>query len=385
MSSSKTTAVVMAGLPEVHMSLFRRIQFSVHDPVVLIELEGGAKKILILRDIEMERARKHARVTDVHSPPDFKPESGLSGDRETATAQATAECLRREGVEVVYGDRLLPLVYVDMIRKAGIEVEYDSDLGVTDRRQKTDEEVALLREAQGVTEEAVEMVCRTIARAEARSDGTLEWKGRALTSEYLRLEVEKFFLEKGYGGDPAIVAAGPPASDCHYLGYGEIKTGEPVIVDIFPQNRSTHYCGDCTRTVAHGDVPDEVVRMHAAVAEAKKNAIAVTKAGVTGQQVHETTLSTLAAHGYSAGLPTEDDPDTYCAMTCGTGHGIGLAVHEPPLLDFKGPELIVGDALTIEPGLYCRAIGAIRIEDMVIVREDGCENLNQLPEGLDWS
>ena len=377
------TAKLLAGIADKNASLYRRIQVPLGDPAAWVELDST--RIALVRDLEMDRVRQKSHADDVTCPAEHAPPTGLSADRETATAQATAECLRREGVERVYGDRLLPLVYVDMIRKAGIEVEYDSDLGVTDRRQKTDEEVALLREAQGVTEEAVEMVCRTIARAEARSDGTLEWKGRALTSEYLRLEVEKFFLEKGYGGDPAIVAAGPPASDCHYLGYGEIKTGEPVIVDIFPQNRSTHYCGDCTRTVAHGDVPDEVVRMHAAVAEAKKNAIAVTKAGVTGQQVHETTLSTLAAHGYSAGLPTEDDPDTYCAMTCGTGHGIGLAVHEPPLLDFKGPELIVGDALTIEPGLYCRAIGAIRIEDMVIVREDGCENLNQLPEGLDWS
>ena len=374
----------MAGLPDVHMSLYRRIQFSVHDPVVLIELQEGAKKILILRDIEIERAKANARVTDVHCPPDFTPDSGLSGDRETATAQATAECLRRHGVELVYGDRLLPLVYVEMIRRAGIAVEYDSDLGVSDRRQKTEEEVACLQEAQAVTEEAVEWVCRTIAGATAAADGVLQFKGQALTSEYLRLEVQKFFLGKGYGGYPAIVAAGPPASDCHYLGYGTIKTGEPVIVDIFPKNEATQYCGDCTRTVVHGDVPDEVIRMHAAVAEAKKNSIAMTRAGVTGQQVHETTLSTLASHGYGSGLPKDDDPDTYCAMTCGTGHGIGLAVHEPPLLDFKGPELIVGDALTIEPGLYCRAVGAIRLEDMVIVREDGCDNLNKLPEGLDW-
>ncbi len=373
----------MAGLPEVHMSLYRRIQFSVHDPVVLIELEGGEKKILVLRDIEIERAKAKARVTDVHCPADFTPDCGLSGDRETATAQATAECLRQHNVETVYGDRLLPLVYVDMIRKAGIEVEYDAELGVTDRRQKTEEEVAWLQEAQAVTEEAVEMVCRTIAKSDARSDGVLEWKGSVLTSEYLRLEVDKFFLEKGYAGDPAIVAAGPPASDCHYLGFGEIKTGEPVIVDIFPKNRATHYCGDCTRTVARGDVPDEIVRMHAAVADAKKNSIAATRAGVTGRSIHEATLNTLSAHGYSSGLPCKDDPDTYCAMTCGTGHGIGLAVHEPPLLDFKGPELLIGDALTIEPGLYCRAVGAIRIEDMVIVREDGCLNLNTLPEGLD--
>ena len=83
-------------------------------------------------------------------------------------------------------------------------------------------------------------------------------------------------------------------------------------------------------------------------------------------------------------LPTPEDPDTYCGMTCGTGHGIGLEVHEPPLLDFKGPELLTGDVLTIEPGLYCQAIGGVRLEDMVVVREDSCENLNTLPEGLCW-
>ena len=384
MSLSKKSAVVMSGIPDVHLSLFRRIQFSVHDPVVLIELDAGAKKVLILRDIEMERAKAHARVTDVHCPTDFAPEGGLSGDRETATAQATVECLLRNQVELVYGDRLLSLAYVDRIQKAGIQVEFDPNLGVLERRQKTAEEVSWLREAQGVTEQAVEMVCRSIANADARSDGVLESNGQALTSEYLRLEVEKFFLEQNYGGNPAIIAAGPPAADCHYLGYGEIKTGQPVIVDIFPKNLSTQYCGDCTRTVVHGDVPDEVVRMHAAVAEAKKNSIDATRSGVTGQSIHETTLEALKAHGYTSGLPKEDDPDSYCAMTCGTGHGIGLEVHEPPLLDFKGPELLVGDALTIEPGLYCKAIGAIRLEDMVIVREDGCENLNQLPEGLDW-
>ena len=84
------------------------------------------------------------------------------------------------------------------------------------------------------------------------------------------------------------------------------------------------------------------------------------------------------------GLPSSEELDTYCAMTHGTGHGIGLDVHEPPLLDFRGPELLVGDALTIEPGLYCKAIGAVRLEDMVIVRESDCENLNTLPEGLVW-
>ena len=84
------------------------------------------------------------------------------------------------------------------------------------------------------------------------------------------------------------------------------------------------------------------------------------------------------------GLPPADSPPSYCGMTHGTGHGIGLDVHEPPLLDRGGPVLVEGDALTIEPGLYCAEVGGVRVEDMVIVTRDGCINLNQLPEGLDW-
>lgn len=375
----------MVGLPEVHMALYRRIQFSVHDPVVLIELEGGAKSVLILRDIEMERAKAKARVTDVHCPADFEPEGGLSGDRETATAQATAECLRRHGVGKVYGDRLLPLAYVDRIQKAGIEVEFDPDLGVSERRRKTEEEVAWLREAQGVTEQAMEMVCRKIATAVAGVNGVLAHGAQTLTSELLRLDVQSFFLAEGYGGDPAIIAAGRAGADCHNLGSGEIFTGVPVIVDIFPKNQTTHYCGDCTRTVVHGDIPDEVLRMHKAVSDAKWAAVSATRAGVSGEVVHKAAINSLISSGYGAGLPSEEDPDEFCSMTHGTGHGIGLEVHEPPLLDMNGLELVVGDALTVEPGLYSKAIGGVRLEDMVIVRENGCENLNRLPEGLDWS
>ncbi len=377
-------AVVMAGAPSANASLFRRIRFSVGDPVALVEFEEGARSVLILRDIEMERASGRARVSSVHCPADFTPPEELSGDRETATAQAAAECLRRSGIDRVIGDRSLPLVFVEMIRRAGIEVEYDSDLGVLDRRQKTEEEIDWLRESQKVTEEAIGRACRMIANSVANSDGVLNFEGQVLTSERVRFATDQFFLENGFTNPSAIIAGGPIAADCHNHGAGELKTSSPVIVDIFPQSRSTRYWGDCTRTVVHGDIPDEVLRMHAAVATAKRAGIEATKAGVTGQSVHEATTGAIVSSGYSVGLPGDGEADTYCAMTHGTGHGIGLEVHEPPLLDFKGPELLAGDAVTIEPGLYCKAIGAVRLEDMVIVREGGCENLNTLPESLDW-
>jgi Xaa-Pro aminopeptidase len=385
MSTIRKTAYVMAGVPAVHASIFHRIRFSVLDQVALIEMAEDSRRILILRDIEMDRATQKARVNDVHCPADFTPADGLSGDRETATAQAAAECLRQSGVEVAIGDRSLPLVYVEMIRRAGIEVEYAAELGVTDRRQKDEEEIGRLQESQEVTEQAIELACQMIARASADATGRLLHNGEALTSERVRFAVDQFLMAKEYTNPSSIIAGGPAAADCHNFGSGELMTGVPVIVDVFPTSRQTRYCGDCTRTVVHGDIPDAVVRMHAAVQRAKQSAIAATRPGVTGEAVHEATLASLSADGYASGLPGENEEDSYCAMTHGTGHGIGLDVHEPPLLDFNGPELLTGDVLTIEPGLYCKAIGAVRLEDMVVVRESGCQNLNRLPEGLDWS
>ena len=143
-ASQSDAAVIMAGIPAINNSFYRQIRFSVGDPAVWIELPQGDRResILILRDIEMQRAKKgNARAHRIGCPADFKPEGGLSGDRETATAQAAAEFLRRAGVKCVVGDRSLPLIFAHEINKAGITVECDLDMGVLDRRSKDAEEI----------------------------------------------------------------------------------------------------------------------------------------------------------------------------------------------------------------------------------------------------
>ncbi len=379
-------ARLAAGIPAVHSSIYWRIGFSVGDQVVLVELPSakGSEATLILRDIEMGRARQFARVDHVACPADFAPAGGLSGDRETANAQAAAECLRRAGITHVSGDRTLPLIFVDFARQVGITVECEPNRWVDERRQKTPAEIAHLREAQRVTEGAIQLACRLIARASARADGVLMHDGAPLTSERVRAAVDHWLLDQGYSNPMSIIAGGPGAADCHFYGYGELRTSQPVIVDIFPRNHESKYNGDCTRTVVHGDIPDEVARMHAAVRAAKAAAEKVIKVGATGEAVHRATIASMIASGYAFGLPKADSPASYCAMTHGTGHGIGIDVHEPPLLDIKGPALLAGEALTVEPGLYRQDIGGVRIEDMVIVTQDGHENLNHLPDGLDW-
>jgi Xaa-Pro aminopeptidase len=381
---SKTTARVMAGNPQTNKSLYRAIRFMVHDAAIAIDLPDGSRT-LILREIEMDRAKKHARADRVYGYSDFAPVGGLSGDRDTGAAQATTECLLRNGITRVIADRTLPLLYVDAIQGAGITVELDSEMGVLDRRVKDGEELSHLRSAQQVTEEVMRMACETVANSKANSEGVLCFKESPLTSEQLRTMIDTFLLERNFFNPPCIVAGGSDGGDCHELGSGNLYTEQPVIIDIFPLDKKTMYNGDCTRTVVHGDIPEEVARMHAAVAQAKRAATKTVKAGISGETVHLETVRVLTEHGYREGLPKENDPPTFCSMPHGTGHGIGLDVHEPPLLDRNGAVLLAGDVITIEPGLYCHALGGVRIEDMVVVNEHGCENFNALPEGLTWS
>jgi len=379
-----TTAVLLAGIPATNKSLYHAIRFSVGDPAALVVTQqgGGVQRLLILRNIEMDRARKHAAADTIACPADYAPEGGLSGDRETATTQAVAQAVLRAGCTRVISDRTLPLSFSDELLRQNIIVEYDPDLGVIDRRAKSDEEIAYLRQAQHATERAMEMACTMVGKAAAHKDGKLHIQGDELTAESIRLAIDVFLLTHGYTNPRSIVAPGPQGADCHNLGAGPIKTGQPVIIDIFPQNRHTRYNGDCTRTVVHGDIPDEIKKMHSVVLEAKTAAQAATKPGATGEDVHLATTNVMQSHGYAMGFQSDEHPTT---MPHGTGHGIGLDVHEPPLLDLKGPELIVGDALTIEPGLYNKQLGGVRVEDLVLVTEDGCENLNLLQQSLDWS
>ncbi len=381
-------ARMMAGVPTLNAGLYRRIRFLVGDPVALVEIpdeSGDMRSTLILRDIEMERARLSANVDAVACPDHFKPNGGLSGDRETATAQSAAELLRRSGIDRVVVDRSLPMIFAEMLGRAHIQVECDTEWGILERRQKESHEIELIRFAQQQTEAVMELACSTVARATTDTSGQLVVQGSVLTSERLQSMIDIWLLERGFSNPASIVAGGVVGADCHDHGHGPLRTEEPVIVDIFPRDKKSLYNGDCTRTVVHGRVPERVAKMHRAVVEAKAAATAVVRAGVTGQAVHEATMASIRSSGFHVGLPPADATDDYTAITHGTGHGLGLEVHEPPLLAIGGPELVVGDVVTIEPGLYCKRVGGVRVEDIVVVTDVGCINLNRLHEGLDWS
>ena len=374
-------ARILAGIADKNASLFRRLRVPLGDPAAWIELDE--ETIALVRDLEMDRVRTQGLADQTTCPARHAPAEGLSADRETATAQAVVEIFRDHGVTEAVADRTLPYIYAWHLQQAGVRVDYDPELGVRDRRAKTDEEIEALAKAQSVTEMVMRQICERIAGASAAADGTLIRGGTTLTSPWIRNYAATEFMKHGFTmSHGAIVATAPEVADCHHSGNGPLRTGTPVVVDLFPRDESTRYWGDCTRSVVHGQPTDVVVAMHRAVVDAKRAAQAQLRPGITAGQVHQAAEDVLVKHGYPLSRGTITD---HPSIQHGTGHGIGLDLHEPILLDTGGEEVLCGEVFTVEPGLYGRIDGGIRIEDMLVVTEDGPRNLNCLPDQLDWS
>ncbi|WP_168566820.1 M24 family metallopeptidase [Crateriforma spongiae] len=371
---------IIAGFADKNATLYRRLGVPLGDPAAFLQL--GDQAFGIVRDLEMDRVRQNRPGLQVSCPADHAGPDGLPADRESATAAAVANMVRDRGVGHLSADRTLPLIFAHHLTAAGVTVDYDPELGVNDRRSKTDQEIEYLSQAQATTESVMRMVCETIADATVDAEGQLLLDGTVLTSERVRSLAAVEFLKLQYTmPHGAIVATAPQVADCHHSGTGPLRTGTPIVVDLFPRCEATRYWGDCTRTVVHGDIDPVAKEMHAAVLEAKSACIAKLLPGVTADQAHHASEAVLLQKGYPSSRGTiTDDP----SIQHGTGHGIGLDVHEPILLDAGGGEMLAGEVFTVEPGLYGRRCGGIRVEDMVVVTPEGPRNLNELNEGLDW-
>lgn len=371
-------AEVLIGWPERDALLHRRCGFVCHDAVAWIQT--GNTSALIVRDVERQRAERESQADAVHTPAQLA--SINHDDLELALATAAGVWLKQQGVTHAISDRTMPLLLAKALETQGIAVRAQADHGAIELRMKSPDRLAQIRQAQHDTQAVLREVLKSILNARANAHGVLHADGARLTADSVRARIRSRLLERGYTCPPCLVAQGATAADCHQLGSGPLVTGLPILVDVFPRHDGTLACADCTRTVVHGSIPAEVERMHEAVMQAKLDATDRCRLGHAGGDVHAAAVSALEAHGYAeargAALATLEP----AAMTHGTGHGLGFHVHEAPLLDAGGAELVLGDALTVEPGLYHRELGAVRVEDLVFVTESEPENVSDLPTGL---
>jgi Xaa-Pro aminopeptidase len=336
--------------------------------------------VLVVSPLEIERARVQSRTAktlelDEAGFEDFGPFVSF--------ARLAAKLLRERSAEQARVSARLQAGYLEELRATGLEIEVDRDLFRIERRQKSQDEAALIQAAQRAAEAAVVEVVSQLAQADIR-DGILWLDDSPLTSERLYARASLLLGEKGFTCPDMIIAGSPECAMPHFRGEGPIRAGAPVIIDIFPSSRKTHYYGDLTRTVVVGDIPAEVRKMHAAALQALEAGIESIRVGASGREVHQNVCHVLVDRGYGTTTKGFEGPEDVAKMNHSTGHGVGLEVHEEPAL--RGPDeniLLEGDVVTVEPGLYLLGFGGVRIEDTGMVTKDGFENFTTLTRSLD--
>ncbi|ADJ14997.1 M24 family metallopeptidase [Halalkalicoccus jeotgali] len=346
--------------------------FDAHDP--FFTLFTGETHLLV-SGLEYGRAKKESRADSVSRYADYDYQYGSPEERD----RMLADFLVDHGVSSLSVPARFPLASADGLRERDIGVEAETDGVLTGiRATKTDAEIESIRDAQRANERAMERA-ETLLREASVEDGLLIHDGRELTSERVRREIEIALLERDHALDETIVACGIDAADPHDGGSGPLRSNETIVIDVFPKNKATNYHADMTRTFSVGEPSARAREWYDLTAEAKEAALAAVEPGVTGEEVHDAVCDVYE----DAGLPTlRENPATETGFIHSTGHGIGLDVHELPRLAPGGAELKPGHVITVEPGLYDPEVGGVRIEDLVAVTEDGCENLTDYPEEL---
>jgi Xaa-Pro aminopeptidase len=241
------------------------------------------------------------------------------------------------------------------------------------REVKSKQEIEAIRKVQRSCENAMNLAIDLISRSKPRGE-CLYIGGSPLTSEHIRSTIEIALLKEGCDAVDTIVAGGTAASNPHARGNGPLPANSPIVLDIFPQSKSTRYFADMTRTVVRGEANPEIVDIYDAVLDAHNEGINAVRAGVNGQEVHSIVCQVFKDRGYPEG-------DSFGFMHS-TGHGVGLEIHESPSLSMSGEVLEAGNVVTVEPGLYYPELGGVRLEDLVVVTPDGCDNLTAFERRL---
>ncbi len=354
-------------------------------PDAFLYAEVGSSRHVVVSSLEASRVAALGGGLDVHPFEEFGFDELRASGAEYGEAllEVASRGCRSLGIEraAVPGD--FPVELADRLRANGIELEVDRRLFDDRRRVKSQAEMAGIRRAQVAAEAGMRAAAELLRRAEPEADGLLA-DGEPLTCERIKLAIRDAVAGAGANaGDDLIVSHGGQTAVGHEMGFGPIGSGEPVIIDLWPRDPASACHADMTRTFVVGEVPGELRRYHELTLESLTRAREAVRAGVAGREVHR-----ISCEPYEqAGIPTQLTKKPGQVLEEGfyhsLGHGVGLEVHEAPALGRAPDVLIAGDVITLEPGCYRPGFGGCRLEDIVLVTDDGAEVLTDFPYDLE--
>jgi len=335
----------------------------VHVPDPFISFSLGRKKFAVVSALEFGRVKRDSDF-DVVLPLETwaKEAKKRFPNIRTTAAEVIAVLAKHYRQKNFLVAEDFPVGLAQRLAKYGVKLQVADGPLFPQREIKTTAEAAAIREGNRCSAIGI-LAAEAVLRASKIKNGRLLHRGEALTSERLKIAIETACLEAGAISLDTIAAGGDQACDPHERGHGPLRANELIIVDVFPRVNDTGYHGDMTRTFLKGRASEAQRALVAAVREAQLAAMAKIRAGVNGHVAHQAVCDIFARRGYE----TKHTDKGSVGFFHGTGHGLGLAVHEPPRVSTVDYRLKKGSVVTVEPGLYYPGLGGCRIEDVVQV------------------
>jgi Xaa-Pro aminopeptidase len=371
--NGKARLIVAAS--ETDPDMLYATKFWAPDPFIFLERNG--RRTLVLSDLEIDRGRKQAYADEFVMFSEIEREVQGKSKKAPPYEKVLAHFLRKRGVRSIIVPGNFPLAYAQELAANKIQARATNGLFWPEREAKSNKEIEMIRRALRITEIGLRRAIEILKASKPGPGRKLHWNAKTLTSEMLRAEIDSTILRADGVPTGTIVAGGDQACDPHERGHGPLYADSLIILDVFPRDAKTGYFGDMTRTVLRGRASEAQRKLWNAVKAGQALALKKIKAGVDGMTIHKAIQEFFASRGFTTGVRK----GRRVGFFHGTGHGLGLEIHEYPRL--QKVTLKDRQVLTVEPGLYYPGVGGVRQEDVVVVTKTGCRILSRFPKRLE--
>lgn len=348
-------------------------------PDAFAYFESHRKKYMVVSSLELQRATEEAKKgIFIINRDDL-----LAGSKGKAISDLLQSILTQYSQSKWIVPHNFPALYAEMLKDMLMDEYIIIEKGefFPGRNIKARSEIKEISKALAVAEKAMLKAETILADSSVNKKGELVYNKKPLTSEFLKNEINIELARYGAHAHGTIASSGVQCSIPHNTGSGVIKSSVPIIIDIFPRLEASGYWGDMTRTFTKGKAPNLLRKAYDAVKTARDNAISKVKPGAIPSVIHKEANGDLEKMGFKTGRTSDG---RYYGFFHGLGHGVGLEIHENPRVDaLSSKPLEAGNVITIEPGVYYSEWGGVRLEDLIAVTRDGCQNMTKYPSVLE--
>jgi len=374
---SNDTAILIIADSERDSNMYYATGFPAPDPFVYIQKNN--EKIMITSDLELDRAKSQSKADKILSLSKYERIAKKQGGNFSGFIEVVATALREMDIKTLQIPANFSVEYADFLRKNGFKLEVKKEPFFDSREIKDKEEIGHIVATLRNTEKALEKAIDCIKKSNVQNGFLFSTRNSQITSESIRQIINVELMKRGCTARHTIVSCGEQSCVPHNVGNGPLRANESIILDVFPKDEQTGYYADLSRTIVKGRASRPLKKMYKAVASAQELVFRSAGNGARGDVVHRKVMKYLTSLGFKTGK-TKGKMQGFFH---GTGHGVGLDVHEPPRISKATGMLKTGNIVTVEPGLYYPGVGGVRLEDMILITDDGCTNLTKSPKVLE--